>query len=774
MDSQQARRGRNSLQLFAAAVVSAAALSGSSIAQSVPASGPTFYFDFSRCTDVVIPQTRSFAFYRERQGVELVEVRASVKILEETASTTLEVELMNDGPQQAEAVLLLPVPEGAAVSGFSFDGPSPEPTAQVLPRDQARRLYDEIVNRLRDPALLEFAGFNLIRSSLFPVPPHGRQRVRLTYDHLLERDGQRVDYLLPRSESLAARTPWEIRADVRSRAPLSMVYSPSHEVITTRVDANHVMVKLADASRMNPGPFRLSFLRETGELSASLFAYPDPKIGGGYFLLMAGLPAATPAERRSVARELTIVIDRSGSMAGPKMDQARAAALQVIEGLADGEAFNVIDYSTNVSMFAEAPVKKDRATTLAAREYVSNLRPNGGTNIYDALSEALRQPHVEGRLPIVLFLTDGLPTVRNTSEVAIRELVEKGNVHGRRFFTFGVGADVNAPLLDRIADVTRASTTYVLPGEDVEVKVGQVYRQLWGPVLADVKVETLGSDGRPDTRRVRDLIPSRVPDRFDGDSVILLGQYSGDAPLSFHVSGDYLGRPRDFRFDFGLERATTRNSFVPRLWATRRIAYLVDQVRELGASAASTPFGGGPLVANDPRFKELTDEILRLSTEFGILTEYTSFLATDGANLGNWRELADACGDNLEGKAVKLRAGAEAVAQGCNFNERKGKETLDYRNGFMDEKLARVESATVQQVCDRAFFQNRGQWVDGRLIKKDENAAPAPDEVIEFGSDAHKRLLDELIAEGRQSTISLRGDILLEHHGRRLLVRNGN
>jgi len=771
----KARPARNSLPVLAAACAGLAfALERPVAAQAVPAA-PGSWIELGRCTDVVIPQARSFPVIPARPGIEIVEVRASVKILEETAATTLEIALHNRGAQQAEAVVLLPVPDGAAVSGFAFEGPAPEPSAQVLPRDQARRLYDEIVHRLRDPALLEFAGFNLIRSSVFPVPAQGRQRVRLTYEHLLERDGQRIDYLLPRSESLAARTPWEIRVEVRSRAPISMVYSPSHDLVTTRADSGHVTVKVADSSRMNPGPFRLSYLRESGELSASLFAYPDPKTGGGYFLLMAGLPAATSEEKRRIARELTVVFDRSGSMAGAKMDQARAAALQVIEGLADGEAFNVIDYSTTVSMFAEAPMRKSAATTLQVREYLANLRPHGGTNIYDALAETLRQPHVDGMLPIVLFLTDGLPTVRNTSEVAIRELVEKGNEHGRRFFTFGVGADVNAPLLDRIADVSRASTTYVLPGEDVEVKVGQVYRRLYGPVLSDVQVRTLDQEGRPDTRRVRDLIPADVPDRFDGDSIVVLGQYVGKAPLHFRVAGNYLGRPRDFRFDFELTHATTRNSFVPRLWATRRIAYLVDQVRELGAAHSSNPFGIGPAAASDPRFRELTDEILRLSTEFGILTEYTAFLATDGADLGNWRELADACGDNLEVKAVKLRAGVEAVAQGWNFNDRKSKATLDYRNCFMDENFERVENASVQQVCDRAFFQNRGQWVDGRLIRRDAPAAApsAPDEVIEFGSAAHRRLLDELIVEGRQSSISLRGDILLEHRGKRLLVRNG-
>ena len=737
--------------------------------------------DLGRCTDLVVPQSRSFAWVPRTAGVELVAVRADVAILEETARTTLEVELVNRGATRAEAVLLLPVPEGAAVSGFAFEGAAAEPTAQVLPRDQARRVYDEIVAKLRDPALLEFAGSSLIRSSVFPVEPLATQRVRLTYEQLLERDGQRIDYLLPRSESLAGRTPWELTIDVKSRAPVSLVYSPSHEIVSTRVDAHHLRVRLADASRLNPGSFRLSYLREIGDLSASLFAYPDPKVGGGYFLLMAGLPAVPSAERARVRREVTVVIDRSGSMAGPKLEQALAAARQVVEGLADGEAFNVIDYSTTVSLFAERPVVKSPATIKQARDYLAALKPSGGTNLYDALTEALRQPTIDGMLPLVLFLTDGIPTVRTTSEAAIRALVEQGNVHHRRIFTFGVGADVNAPLLDRIADVTRAATTYVLPNEDVELKVAQVFQRLYGPVLANVEVKVArtggdGSGGTVDTRRVRELVPAALPDCYEDDSVILLGQYVGEAPLAFAIHGDFLGQPRDFRFDFTLERASTRNAFVPRLWATRRIAYLVDQVRELGMEEpGKLPPHATLLTGVDPHraaLDELTQEILRLSTEFGILTEYTSFLATDGADLGSWGALTDACRDNLEGKAVKLRSGQEAVAQGCNFNDRKGRSTVDGRNGYVDENLARVEFATVQQLGDRCLFQNRGQWVDARLIPQTPTPAVAPDEVIVLGSEAHRRLLDELIAEGRQALLSLPGELLIEHHGRRLLIQN--
>lgn len=718
-------------------------------------------------------------------------VSARVKILEQTASTSMEITLRNPGFQQAEAVLLLPVPEDAVVSAFEADmpGSGAEPTARILPRDEARRLYDAIVARVRDPALLEFAGYNLIRSSTFPIAAGATQRVRLTYDNLLSIDGHRIDYLLPRSESLERRSAWRISVDVQNKNPVSTVYSPSHAIGLKRLSPKHVVVETDASAYSNPGPFRLSCLLESSDISASLFAYPDPKVSsggtGGYFLLMAGLPADAAKQSNQVKREVTLVIDRSGSMAGAKMDQARAAALQVVEGLADGEAFNIIDYSTTVSSFAEKPVIKNAQSRLEARKYIENIRPGGGTNIHDALLESLRPQPTDGMLPIVLFLTDGLPTVGQTSEVAIRETVEKGNAHGRRIFTFGVGNDVNVPLLDRLADLTRASATYVLPQEDVEVKVAQVYKRLYGPVLADLALHVVDPTGKETTRLVRDLIPDRLPDLFEGDQLILLGQYQNEQPVRFLLTGQYLGKQREFSFNFDFHAATTRNSFVPRLWASRRIAYLVDQIRQAGAANPGQPPVANASLFNDPRFKELSDEILRLSTEFGILTEYTSFLATEGVNLvNNWRGLSETCSDNLDSRAVKSRSGAAAVNQGMNFNTQKAQAQLNYYNGYIDEKLNRVETSAIQQVCDRTFYRRGDQWIDARLITTQSNPASGggeptsagsnvnPDEIVEFGSPRHLAILKTLITENRQAILSLDGDIIIQHESRNILVRN--
>jgi Ca-activated chloride channel family protein len=722
---------------------------------------------------IVIPQARTVSLAPQPAQVRISRVDARVEIIEQTSATTLSISLENPSNQRLEAELLVPVPDQAAVRSFTFQGSSAEPTAQLLKKEEARRIYDQIVSQVRDPALLEFAGYNLIRSSVFPVEPRGQQRVQLTYEHILTADGPRVDYVLPRSESLEYNVPWNVTVSIAHTKPVSTVYSPSHPLSVVRPSANRIVARMSEHATTEPGPFRLSYMIQQNGVTASLIAYPDPSVGGGYFMLLAGLPPKSEAapESKPLKREVTLVFDRSGSMNGEKMGQVREAAMQVIAGLEPGECFNVIAFNEAVDAFSQAPVPKNDENVKRARDFLKGIQSRGGTNIHDALLEAMRQKPTEGTLPIVLFLTDGLPTVGQTTESVIRELAVKSNPHQRRIFTFGVGVDVNTPLLTKVADLTRATATFVLPKEDVEVKVGQVFKRLEGPVLATPLLTVVDEKGQPVPGRTRDLLPSRLPDLFEGDQLVLLGQYINEEPLHLNLAGNYLGTPKTFRFSFTMEKATTRNAFVPRLWASRKIGVLIDEIRTLGADQGMNQTQLAR--SDDPRVKELVTEVVKLSQEFGILTEYTAFLAREGTDLTDVNGNGILANDRFNFRAVGQRSGYNAVSQDTQLQIFRGQSTLNGRNRLgqgKGEELQSVQFSNVQQFNDNAFFNDGQRWVNSRAAMQQRKLEPK--KTIEFGSGEFSKLVERLVKEGRQSSIALRGEILLDVDGETVLIRN--
>lgn len=716
---------------------------------------------------IIVPPARPIV----RQQVQITGVKSDVKIVNQVATTTIRINLKNPGNQRLEATMVFPVPDKVSVRGFDFGGSGKEPTAKLMPRADARKIYNDIVRQMKDPAILEFAGLNLIKSCVFPVEPHNTQWVSLTYEQVLKADGNRVDYVLPRSESLSYTTPWSMTMSINSNSPISTVYSPSHEIATKRISKNELSLTLSETAAREPGPIRISYLQDGENVSASLLAYPSPKVGGGYFLLLTGLPAGLDAKKvqETVKREVIVVIDRSGSMSGEKIRQAKKAALQVVSGLDDGESFNLISYNESVQLFKAQPVVKNDATLREAEAFLNGVTPRGGTNIHDALVEAMRQKPINDKnLPIVLFLTDGLPTIGVTDEKDIREAAVKGNTYKRRIFTFGVGVDVNTPLLDKIAGNSRAKATYILPKESVEVKVGSVFKRLYGPVLDTPEITVCDKNGKPAPGLVQDLIPYKLPDMFIGDQLVLLGKYVKEEPITFKLKGNYLGKSEEFTFDFKLDGASTTNSFVPRLWASRKIAFLVDAIRDMGANP------GAAVRPGDVKLKELVDEVVKLSLEFGILTEYTAYLAREGTDLAQpSAALRREATEELMDRAMGVRSGEGSVNQSFNGKKMATQKSLNRRNVYVDEKMKKVEVTSVQQVNDLAFYNRKGVWVDSRIAKAQRSQQKA-DRTVEFGTKDFDDLLDQLVKENRQGSIAMGGDVMIDVKGKNVLVRMSN
>ncbi|MGH7199044.1 MAG: hypothetical protein ACREJB_00455, partial [Planctomycetaceae bacterium] len=265
------------------------------------------------------------------------------------------------------------------------------------------------------------------------------------------------------------------------------------------------------------------------------------------------------------------------------------------------------------------------------------------------------------------------------------------------------------------------------------------------PVLAGTTLEVLDAGGQPSPRRISDVLPDALPDLFDGDQLVLLGRYHGSEPLTFRLGGNYLGRQRTFRFRFEVDKATTQNAFVPRLWASRKIAELVHAIRQHGANGDLQTLTASTA---DPKVKELADEILRMTTEFGILTEYTAFLAREGTDLTRRDDVLAEAVRNFESRAVQTRSGLASVNQSINGQYQLQQSCVNLRNGYYDAGMQRVAIATVQQVNDRAFFRRGNQWVDGQLIGNEE--PKEPERTVKFGSPEFRALAETLAAQNRQ------------------------
>jgi len=716
---------------------------------------------------IILPPRRVIHPIRE-QSIRIEAIKADVSIRNHVATTTVEVTLYNPSHRRREGQVLLPVPDGAGIRSLGLGKEDKALAGRILPRDEARRIYEQIVASMKDPALLEFVGYNMVRSSVFPIEPRSKQQFRMTYEHLLPSDTFRYDYFLPRSQALDYTVPWSIRLDIQSRDPINTTYCPSHDVTTIRHTPNHITIELADTARRTPGPFRVSYVAppdKVNGMATSLLACPDADGGvGGYFLLLGGLPSIPDADRITVKREVTLVIDRSGSMAGDQIKQAKAAAKQLVAGLNPGETFNIITYSDTIEVFAGQPVAKNDQSMQDAWEYIDSIIARGGTNIHDALLEALRPKPQDDALPIVLFLTDGLPTVGQTSEAAIRDVPARFNAHERRIFTIGVGADVNTPLLERIADVSRGKATFVLPGEDVEAKVGSVFRKLQGPIFTDIRLNVRGKAANA-RAFITDLLPTRISDLFDGDQLILMGRYkSSDVPVGFDITGKFLGDQRTFTAQLDPGKASFTNSYIPRLWATRKIGVLIDSIRQMGADPNRKPN------MNDPRIKELVDEIVKLSIQFGIMTEYTAFLADERTEIASAASpaLRGLVAGELDRQAISERSGLSALSQSSNSVGRKSAYKLNVRNEYMGRDLKRKSVEGVQMVDDMTMYRRENRWV---YISKEAKLEDLSDVTrVSVGSEAYWQLADRLVKQNRSAVLALDGEILLEEGGNRYLI----
>lgn len=585
--------------------------------------------------------------------------RVTVTVNGLVAETTVDQEFYNPNRERLEGTYVFPLPQGAQIDKLFLDIGGKMTEAELLPADKARALYEDIVRRMKDPALLEYVGRGAFKLRVYPIEPMSGKRIRIRYTQLLKSDSGTAEYTYPLNTEKFSSAPVKdvsVKVTLDGSEPLKSVYSPTHPAEIRRDGDRRAVVGWEGRNVWPDTDFKVVFSRTANPLGIDLVTSRQPG-EDGYFMLLAS-PGIAPTGQVQ-PKDVGFVLDTSGSMAGPKLEQAKKALLFCLANLGTDDRFEIIRFSTESEPLFGSLVPADAAHLSQARSFVEDLRPIGGTAIEDALADARKlrpSDSGDGRPYTVIFLTDGIPTIGETREDALVDSI-RGVSRSTRVFTFGIGSDVNAHLLDRIASETRAASQYVLAQEDIEVKVSSFYSKIRDPVLSNLSL----SFTNPSIRVTR-VMPSSLPDLFNGDQLVVFGRYSGSGHAAVKISGTFNGKPREFAADVDFPDRTTGDSFVPRLWAARRVGWLLDEMRMHGESS------------------ELKDEVIRLARAFAIVTPYTAYLVLEdeerrgvAVNLRSFQEMEndrdarDAAKSRLD--SVRREAASEASRAGASAVE---------------------------------------------------------------------------------------------------------
>jgi Ca-activated chloride channel homolog len=638
--------------------------------------------------------------------------RVDVSIADQVATTRIDQVFHNPNSWAAEGTYIFPIPPDAAVSGFTMTVDGEPVEAKLLDAAEARRIYDDIVRNLRDPALLEYIGEGAIQASVFPIPPGEDRRIEIEYGEIVPIEEGLSHYRYPLNTERFSAQPLEevsVHVGVETSEPVRAVYSPSHDVAVDRPDDFHFAAGF-EASDVRPDTdFELFWSVSPDTVGASVVSYVDDSTGEGYFLLLAA--PGIDDETEIVAKDVIVVLDTSGSMEGEKIEQARQALLYVLKHLNPDDRFNIVEFSTGAREYARELVAPAEAEDAA--RWVDRLGATGGTDINFALLTALDMVE-PGRPTMILFLTDGLPTEGEIDTSRIIGNVADVAPENVRLFAFGVGDDVDTILLDTLSGEHHGRTTYVRPGEALNEVVSGFYSGITAPVLANLEVAVEGVD-------VAEIYPAPLPDLFAGSQLIALGTYPEGGPATLTLRGEVNGESREFIYPVTFTR-DGGSDFLPRLWATRKIGYLLNQIRLHGE--------------ND----ELVDAVIDLSLEHGIVTPYTSYLITeDDIHSQEARDrAADAASSQITAAPV---SGAGAVTQAQEVQamaDAKSAAPLPMAT-FVTDQGKEVNAAEVLRYAgSRAFVLRDGVWTDTTYDPTTMTTTDVP-----FASDAYFTLLGE-------------------------------
>ncbi len=674
--------------------------------------------------------------------LQTVSQKVVVTINNGAAKTTLEQVFYNNHNRQVEGTYYFPVPKGAAVSEFYLYINGEKVKGEMLAKEKARAIYEDIVRRMQDPALLEYIDDDLFKARVFPIPPKGTRKIELVYSQVLETSGTLYKYIYPmksRGKAVGKIKNSSIYIKLKSGVSLKSIYSPSHEIDVSRKGEKEAKISFEDSNYIPKNDFILYYSVSEKDLGLNLITYKE-KGEDGYFLMMVS-PENNVDMTKISAKEIVFVIDVSGSMKGDKIEQAKEALKFGVKSLNKGDKYNVIPFSTEGRPFFEGLKVATPGNIEASLKEIDDIYASGGTNIYEALSTALAMFSDDSVPHLVAFLTDGLPTVGNTQPKQIIKTVKEGLDENTRVFCFGVGYDVDPKLLDEIGQISGGTSDFVKPEENLEVKVSGYFDKINFPVLTNpgLKINSI---------KTYDIYPKELPDLFKGTQLMVTGRYRGSGSSAIRLHGLINGERKVYVFEDRFKAIDTETSFVANIWASRKIGYILSEIRLHGEN------------------KELKEEVIRLSKKFGIVTPYTSYLvledtavrpnaptrgdeliingarptstkvSVDGISttdkfLGeSWFNMNNEVPEQVEVVFGTPMTPQEAAKRAKEKNQLEAMRKTSGKSGvegsvalkdMRESDKAEESSRAVKKVGEKTFYRHHGWWKDSS-IKTEENA----------------------------------------------------
>lgn len=656
-----------------------------------------------------------------------------VQINNLAAATQVDQKFYNHENRVIEGLYIFPLPISASISGFAMDVEGKMTQGELLDADKARKIYEDIVRQMRDPGLLEYMGQGVFKTRIYPINPLSEKSVKLSYQEALKMEAGLVRYVYPLNIEKYTQEGMKdvaIEAHIKSDLPIASVYSPTHKISVSRKSDREAVIGF-EADNIRPDKdFVLYYSVARKDIAVtSLCHRPDPSEDGMFMLMLA--PALKDQETRNPAVDVALAMDTSGSMAGKKIEQARKALEFCINSLSEGSNFLLCNFSTESEAYKGGLTRLTPETREGALNHIRNLEAMGGTNISEALEMSINAlKKSESKNPrFIVFVTDGKPTAGQTDPEEILKLAASKNTDGIRVFTFGVGDQLNAELIDNLAEQNGGVSDYVSEEEDLEIKVSSLFSKLTYPVLTDIGLQFSNVE-------VSQIYPRKLTDVFKDSNILILGRYSKPGSALITLTGSIKGQPVKMEFEAEFPARENENAFVAKIWATRKIGFLLDQVRKNGAD------------------DELKNELITLAKRYGILTPYTSYLVLeDNDQLGpNLRQtmipdsMPSAAFEESRAKYSMDRLqdmsdGAEAVGASREMNSLKTAAAPQSFASPVSQPVphgtsSRTLKAPDQKEIDaKTFYLIDGCWVDSEIKAEKKRI------IIKAWSEAYFKIL---------------------------------